>query len=122
MATQKILVKSKASTGFRRAGIAFDRAGVVLDRSKLKKEQLEAITSDPNLIVSDYESEADRGRRLYEEKKAAEKAASDAEKAAAAVEKEEAKKAAAAAEKKAAEKSAGDADKAAAEPSGKAAK
>lgn len=47
----KINVKSKSPNGFRRAGIHFTREGVELDTGKLKAEQLEAITNEPNLVV-----------------------------------------------------------------------
>lgn len=46
----KIIVKSKPES-FRRAGFAFTREGVELDTAKLKKEQLEAIEAEPNLVV-----------------------------------------------------------------------
>lgn len=46
----KIIVKSKPES-FRRAGIAFNREGVELDIAKLKKEQLEAIKAEPNLVI-----------------------------------------------------------------------
>jgi len=97
MAKNTILVKSKSAAGFRRAGIAFDRTGVELDPSKLKKGQLDAIVNEPNLIVIDVESDADRAKRLDAEKKAADKAAAEADAAAAAADKAAADAAAAAA-------------------------
>lgn len=47
----KIIVKSLLPRGFRRAGIHFTREGVELDTSKLKKDQLEAIQAEPNLVI-----------------------------------------------------------------------
>ena len=49
----KIIVKSKAERGFRRAGFQFTREGVELDTSKLKKGVLEALQAEPNLVVSE---------------------------------------------------------------------
>lgn len=52
-----IIVKSKTER-FRRAGIEFTRAGIELDPSKLKKTQLDAITSEPNLVVIESDKAA----------------------------------------------------------------
>lgn len=77
-----ITVKSKAANGFRRAGLAFTREGIELDPSKLKKAQLDAILSEPNLIViGDVETDAAREKREAAEKAAVDKAAADQAKA-----------------------------------------
>lgn len=47
----KITVKSKGAR-FRRAGIEFTREGVDLDIGKMKREHLDAILVEPNLIVT----------------------------------------------------------------------
>lgn len=70
-------VKAKRN-GYRRAGRGFsDTTDTILMKAELKPEQIEALTSDKNLIVSeiDYDAEA--------EAKAAEKAKAAADKAAA---------------------------------------
>jgi hypothetical protein len=55
----KILVQSKPER-FRRAGIEFNRAGVELDTDELKKDQLEAIKSEPMLSVSEAKGKKDK--------------------------------------------------------------
>lgn len=45
-------VRAKTERGFYRAGLHFTREGVELDPKALKKEQLEAIEAEPNLIVT----------------------------------------------------------------------
>lgn len=92
----KITVQSKPAKGFRRAGIQFTRDGVELDTSKLKKADLEAIANEPNLVVvGEIESAAERKAREKAETDAAEKAKAEAE----AAEKAKAKADAEAAEK-----------------------
>lgn len=80
MATQKIIiVKAKAERGFYRAGLHFTREGRELDTSELTKAQLEAIRSEPNLVVSEpAETDAQRLAREKAEAKAAADAANTA--------------------------------------------
>lgn len=47
----KILVKSKRDS-FWRSGIRFTRAGVEIDTAKISKAKLDAIESEPNLVVA----------------------------------------------------------------------
>jgi hypothetical protein len=47
-----LVVRSKSDRGFRRGGFAFSSAETVLPIADLKPEQLEAITSERELIVS----------------------------------------------------------------------
>lgn len=48
-----LTIKSKRD-GFRRAGIAFSATeATVLQKKDLKKEQIEALKEDPNLLVID---------------------------------------------------------------------
>lgn len=56
----KIRVKSSTPKR-RRAGMAFTREGRDLDTAKLKKEQLEAIQSDPLLSVTEIADEGEKG-------------------------------------------------------------
>ncbi|ENE1253406.1 hypothetical protein ABM187_003629 [Stenotrophomonas maltophilia] len=58
MANQQIIVKSRQERGRWRAGRHFTRQGETIDVADLKKGQLDAIKSDPELIVQDVEAKA----------------------------------------------------------------
>jgi hypothetical protein len=49
----KLTVKSTRD-GYRRSGIAFSRAGVVVDTTLLRPDQVEALETDPQLLVAPY--------------------------------------------------------------------
>lgn len=54
----KLTIKAKKN-GFRRAGITFsDTEATVVDAAKLKPEQVEALKTDPNLVVVEGEVKA----------------------------------------------------------------
>ncbi|WP_043112816.1 HI1506-related protein [Solimonas flava] len=57
MATQKVLRVTAKREGFRRAGITFGSASVDLPIADLKKEQIEALKSEPMLVAVEAEAE-----------------------------------------------------------------
>lgn len=88
----KITVKSKSPNGFRRAGIQFNREGVDLDTQNLTEKQLEAIVTEPNLVISETIDDGSAAQAAAaaaaKAEKAATAAAAKAEKVAAAAEAE----------------------------------